>query len=555
MVTFEHMIIRNPASVLLATSLALAGPVLGQEDAGEAPKRVLGELSFPTTTQSEAAQKAFVQGMLLLHLFEYPFARQQFLRAQELEPGFAMAVWGEAMTHNHPIWDEQDREAARQALLKLGPTPLARQESTTAGRERLLLDAVETLYGDGPKAERDKAYLRRMEQLAGRFPEDHEIQLLYALAVFGVHAGVRDIESYMLATAIADAVFAENPNHPGAAHYLIHGVDDPVHAVLGLRAARALARIAPDAAHAQHMTAHIFLALGMWDDVVLANETAVQVRNLMRSDLGQGPRSYGHSNFWLIYGYLQQGRYQQAKKLLEAAYAEADAHGKAPEDPMELDPDNSIVGSVVQMWLRYLIETGEWDGEVAAWTFRLGEAFDPNLNYNYAQAMRAAHQSLPSKAREQLVQFQRLTSDLATRIAYQDEPAPTDLLYLGRLEVLEHQILAMIEAAKGEYRAAVPHAREASRLEGELPRAFGPPYIDLPSAQLLGDLLASAGDHRGAVEAYTLELERNRQRALPLDGLVESQLALGNVTEANYYRSKLSMIWHLADAKVRERLD
>ncbi|MDX1554446.1 MAG: hypothetical protein R3212_00295, partial [Xanthomonadales bacterium] len=235
--SFESFVLRAAAVVLFgAVLLTFSGPILGQQEAETPRKRVLGELSFPTTAKSEAAQEAFIEGMLLLHLFEYPFAERAFQRAQELEPGFPMAIWGEAMTHNHPIWDEQDRDAAGRALAKLGDTPQARQDATAGGRERLLIDAIETLYGDGPKAERDRAYMRKMEALAARFPEDHEIQLFYALSIFGVHAGVRDIDSYMLATAISEAVFAENPKHPGAAHYLIHGVDDPVHAVLGLRA-------------------------------------------------------------------------------------------------------------------------------------------------------------------------------------------------------------------------------------------------------------------------------------------------------------------------------
>ena len=244
--------------------------------------RVLGRISFPTTTNSPEAQQAFIEGMLLLHLFEYPYARDEFLKAQALAPEFVMAYWGEAMTYNHPIWDRQDQQAGRAALLKLGSSPAQRIPKTADPREQGFLAAVELLYGAGTKAQRDVAYMRAMEQLAARYPDDHEAQLFYALSLFGVEAGVRDTATYMLCTALAQDVFSENPEHPGAAHYLIHGVDDPVHAVLGLRAARALALMAPDAGHSQHMTSHIFTAVGMWDDVVTANETAVAVQNAMR---------------------------------------------------------------------------------------------------------------------------------------------------------------------------------------------------------------------------------------------------------------------------------
>lgn len=544
-------------TVLLLEVLCLcAVPASAQEETQgqHRPTRVLGELSFPTTAASPEAQAAFVRGMLLLHLFEYPFARDEFLAAQALEPGFPMAVWGEAMTWNHPIWDEQDVEAGRAAMGKLGDTPGGRIGSTPAAREQGFLSALEALYGEGTKKERDRQHLRIMERLAAQFPEDHEVQLFYALAVFGVHAGVRNIPSYMLATALADSVFAENPRHPGAAHYLIHGVDDPVHAVLGLRAARALAEMAPDAAHAQHMTSHIFNALGMWDDMVIANEAADEVSDRMRAEHAEAARSFGHYNFWLLYGYLQQGRVEMARKLLAAGNAQAEAHGKAPDDRMELDPDRSLVGSVVQMWLRYLIETGGWDGEIAAWTFRLGDAFDPNLNFTFAQAMRASHALLPSEVHQHLEQFRRLKTELSGLVRRQDEPAPSDLMYLDRLAVMEQQILAMLETAKAEYGPAAQFAAEASRLEGEMPRAFGPPYVDYPSAQLLGEILLEAGDPAEAAEAFTLELERNRQRSAAIEGLIRAQTALGNETEASYYRRKLALIWHLADEDVRKSL-
>ena len=130
-----------PGRLALLLSLMLVCTMLpaqhdhGEGAAGQPPvERVLGEIHFPTTAQSEEAQQAFIRGMLLLHLFEYPFARTEFQRAQELEPEFAMAYWGEAMTHNHPLWDEQDRAAARIALEKLAAT--TEQRLAAAGDDR-----------------------------------------------------------------------------------------------------------------------------------------------------------------------------------------------------------------------------------------------------------------------------------------------------------------------------------------------------------------------------------------------------------------------------------
>lgn len=155
--------------------------------------------------------------------------------------------------------------------------------------------------------------------MAQRYPDDHEVRLFYALSILGAGAGVRDIPNYMEATALSQSLFYSNRQHPGAAHYFIHGVDDPVHAPLGLEAARALAAMAPDAGHSLHMASHIFVALGRWNDVVNANTRAVQVENAMAMELGQRPRHWGHYNFWLLYGLLQQGRERR--------------HGNGPLDP------------------------------------------------------------------------------------------------------------------------------------------------------------------------------------------------------------------------------
>ena len=552
------MMMHRIAGGLLAAVLSCGLPAHEGDDHGEEQPppggRVLGALSFPTSTSVTEAQQAFERGMLLLHLFEYPFARDEFRLAQELDPDFAMAYWGEAMTHNHPIWDEQDRHSARAVMAALGATPDERLARSDAPREKGLLAAIEVLFGPGTKAERDQKYMRAMELLAASYPEDHEIQLFYALSIMGVHAGVRDTAAYMMVTAIAQSVFSDNPRHPGAAHYLIHGVDDPVHAVLGLEAARALAVMAPDAGHSLHMTSHIFTALGMWKDVVAANEAAVRVQNAMRQERGEAVRHWGHYNYWLLYGYLQQGRHEAARKLLLAARADLDAHGKPPDQRMILDPDRDITGSVVQMWARYLIETRDWSGDIADWTFRTADAYDPNLTFAFIQALRAGQDSRASGVTTWLQQFQNLANELAEAIGEQDEQAPTDLLFLKRLAVMEQEMLSVYEMARGEKSRAVVAAREASRLEGEMPFSFGPPFVDLPAAEWLGEMLLAAGEPEAAAQALELQLERSRQKSTVLRSLIDACLASGQAGEAVYRREQLERIWAEADDGLRAAL-
>lgn len=530
-------------AVLLAVALQAASLAAQEHDQhAPPPARILGQIEFPTSARDPDAQTAFIRGMLLLHLFEYEFAAAEFITAQQIEPGFAMAYWGEAMTHNHPIWDEQNLPAAREVLLKLGATREQRMNATKDSREQAFLASLEVLYGEGSKAERDQAYARHLEYMTLMFPEDHEVQLFYALSLFGVHAGVRDIPSYMLSTALAQSVFSANPQHPGAAHYLIHGVDDPDHAVLGLAAARALAKMAPDAGHSLHMTSHIFNALGMWGEVVNANENAVRVQNSMREEQGLTARHWGHYNFWLLYGLLQQGRNEDALKLLKKAYQELQEENKAPVDRMLLEPDRSITGSVVQMWTRFLVETRDWTGEIADWNFKLGDAFDPNLNYSFVQGMRAAHTYRAAEATQYLSQFRGMQTELSRLLAQKKEPAAGDQQYLRRLQVMEQELLAGIEFARGESQQAARNAAEASRLEGEMPYAFGPPFVDWPSAELLAEMLLDARRYADAEAAFKLQLKRARLRARALKGLATALEKQGKEAEAVYYQKKLQQI-------------
>jgi tetratricopeptide (TPR) repeat protein len=303
------------------------------------------------------------------------------------------------------------------------------------------------------------------------------------------------------------------------------------------------------------MTSHIFTALGMWNDVVLANEAAIRKQNEVLAHQGKEARHWGHYNFWLLYGYLQQGRYETARELLKSAYEEAQADRKSPEDPMILDPDRSLHGSVVQMWARYLIETRDWNGDIATWRFNLGNAFDPNLTLTFTLAMQAAHGGQAALAASYLEQFRQLKLALEQALSNRTESAPTDALYLQRLDVLEQEMLAGIETARGDYSAAVTFAGEASRLEGEMPHSFGPPFIDWPAAELLGERLLEARKYADATKAYEIQLKRARQRPRSLLGLARSEGRLGKETVARHAREQLAVIWQEADPAVKAELE
>src|SRR6266550_316640 len=400
----------------------------------------LGTIDFPTSG-APAAQAQFTRGVLLLHSFEYQDAAQAFRAAQRIDPAFALAYWGEALTYTHPVWNERDGNAARAALLRLGPTPAARRAKALTPREQAYLDAVEILYGEGSKPARDTAYSLAMERLVARFPADREAKVFYALSLLGLNQGVRDTATYLRAAAIVQPVFQANPNHPGAAHVLIHAYDDPIHASLGLAAARAYSKIAPDAAHAQHMTTHIFLALGMWDEVVSQNEIAA----------GPDPATWApdHYTQWLGYGYLPQGRYAEARRHLERMRDNVDKGGR---------------GRAVLALMRaeYVVNTEQWDSPSLQWPIDLTavRARDAAVDA-FVAGLAALKRGDRVAAGQTLDDLVAITRNRAPVPAGQErDPVP---------DILEKELRALLRAADGARGDAVTLLREATALEDAMP--------------------------------------------------------------------------------------
>ena len=509
---------------------------LWAQDGGATTVPGLGTLTFPVSISVPAARQAFVRGVLLLHLFEYPEAAAAFRAAQQLDAGFAMAYWGEAMTDNHPVWNEQDADAGRTALLKLGRTPEERQANARTARERTYVAAVEILYGTGPKARRDTLYSAAMGRLVRAHPGDDEARLFYALSLLGLSQGERSVPAYLHAAAIAESVLVRNPRHPGASHYLIHAVDDPEHAAMGLAAARALARTAPDADHAQHMTSHIFVALGRWDDVVAANETAIAVVNGILRRRNRPPSYCGHYNVWLDYGYVQQGRLADATRLLAHCRDQARAVPTDTEDP---DP---AAYSFITMWSHYLIATGDWSGSVAHWTIDPGAGLGSRLAYWFTEGLGAAQRGDFPAARSALGELARAQRDIDAWAAESQ-----DHVEITRARALKGELEGLITGGEGNTDAALARLRSAALVEDSMAYAFGPPLVNEPSHELLGAELLRFHRFGEAVTQYRLALKRTPRRTAALLGLARAAAALGDTALSSRTYAELASIWHRAD--------
>ncbi|MGA7223795.1 MAG: hypothetical protein WBX16_13110 [Candidatus Acidiferrales bacterium] len=528
------------AFLLVALSLVCASLLRAQTIPG------LGHATFPTSTQSAVAQSEFIRGLLLLHLFEYEDAAKSFVAAENADPGFAMAYWGESMTFNHGVWNQVNVRAGQAALAKFGATAEERAGRIADARERAYMNAVEILYsGKGDKRERDAQYAAAMKQLAEAYPKDDEAQLFYALALLGESEGVRDVPTYLKAAEIAKSVFARDPQNPGAAHYWIHGMDDPQHAAGALEAARALSKIAPDAGHAQHMCSHIFMALGMWDDVVQANVAAISVVNRQAAAEGKQSRHCGHYSYWLEYGYLEQGRIGDAEKVVGDCRAEAAESGMAARARGTVDPDDSHVGSFVVMRSRFLVDTGRWNSEVAGWNVDLDGAHMPEFNYAFGTGFAAAELGDVAAARESLASLERILAQLPA--VFERAGTPADDPARRVPEIQKAQMEAAILSAEGHGDQAIATMQQAIASGKDLPYAFGPPSPEKPSEELLGELLLKANKAAQAREAFAASLQRAPRRTESLLGLARAESAMGDQAAAKSY-AELLQIWRNADA-------
>jgi len=479
-----------------------------------------GHVDF-ANSGAPAAQADFLAGLALLHDFEYPAAAEAFRRAEAADPGFAMAYWGEAMTFNHPIWMQQDLKAARNALNKLAPTAPARRAKAKTEREKGYFDALEILYGDGSKEERDFRYEDAMAKLYARYPDDVDAAAFYGLAILGTaHAG-RDTATYMRAAGVLEEVWMNHRDHPGLVHYLIHSYDDPAHAPLGLRAARIYAKIAPDAGHAQHMTSHIFLALGMWQEVVEANIAAMADVDRVRKAAGKGPAGCGHYASWLGYAYLQLGQKDKAGSAVARCRAALTADAAMDHPGMSMDPDASLTGGFANMRLRYLLDTGDWTGEIAGWTLPKTAGAGARLDFAFARALGEIIQGHRDAARQALAELETVGREVADIKTKSGDPDPS---YRVRPEIFLLEVRALLAEQEGDLAGAEHLMLQAVGLEDKLPIAFGPPSIDKPGHELLGEFLLRRGRKDEAHAEFEKAVARTPGRRLTEQGF-ESTLA------------------------------
>jgi hypothetical protein len=472
----------------LAIALALStGVAVAQLAYGQADDEKLGKVNFETSCKPEA-QKLFNRGMLYQHSFWYRASQQVFEDVLKADPECGIAYWGIALSL---LWNPHVPTPAKN--LAEGSAVIAKGKSVGARTQRELdyLDALGVMYADYEKIDhrtRIQAYAKAMEQLALRYPNDDEAQIHYALALnTSASPADKTYANQLKGAAILEPIAIRQPEHPGVAHYLIHLYDYPPIAAKGLAAARRYAKIAPAAAHAQHMPSHIFTRVGSWDESIGSNTQAARVAKDAKDFHDQL-----HAMDYEVYAYLQLGQDSKAKALVDEMATVTGFTETYLPGPYALAVSPA----------RFAIDRGDWKAAAELQVRPSPLAQVQAITY-FARALGAARLGNPEAAKADIAKLGELRDRLReAKDAYWSEQVD-----------IEAQIAsAFVLDAEGRHDEALGAMSAAADAEDKSEKHQVTPGVPKPARELYGVMLLERGMPREALVAFeaTLKKEPNR---------------------------------------------
>lgn len=505
---------RQLMAVCLAFVLAGSAHASGQEHSSHPVPEKLGTVDFPTSCKP-AVEPQFERAVALLHSFAYTAAEKAFREVASADAQCAMAHWGIAMSLYHQLWDPPSGAALREGTAQ---SRQALDLRTNSLRERQFIEALYAYYRDADReahAVRAERYTRAMADVARNNPGDSEARVFYALALIATapptdktHANQKQ------AGAILEPIFRKQPQHPGAAHYLIHAYDSAELAPRGLEAARAYAAIAPSAPHALHMPSHIFTRLGLWDDSIASNLAA---RAAARSDGDVGEEL--HAMDYLTYAYLQRGRYADAQKTVADAAA-----------MKHLQAEQFKVGyAATAMPVRMVVERRDWDGTATLVVLPDSAPHVAALVY-WARALGASRAKQPRPADADIARLEACLSQLEKS---------DNKYWTMQTDALLKEAKAWQLAASGNLQAAVTSMRAAADEEDAVEKLPVTPGPIVPAREQLGELLLRHHRPSEALREFNTALKSAPGRRGALVGAIAAADETGSSDTATALRASL----------------
>jgi hypothetical protein len=502
---------------LMAVSFATAaafGPfcsaALAQD---EATDQKFGKVHFATSC-NEVAQRRFDRAMRYQHSFWYAESKEIYEEALKGDPECAIAYWGIALSL---LSNPHGAIPAPNLPLGLVAIEKAKAIGAKSERERDYIDALSVMYVDYdkfPQQARVQSYLKKMETLAAKYPDDDEAQIFYAITL-NVAASPADktYANQLKGAAILEPIWQRQPQHPGIAHYLIHLYDYPAIAAKGLPAALRYAKIAPNAPHAQHMPSHIFTRVGYWKESIAANLASVEAA---KAHDERGEELHGED--YLVYAYLQLGQDKNASKVIDQITA-------TQPDPDSFGGAFSRAASPA----RYAVERGDWK---AASQLEVKPNKFPHVMAisHFARALGAARLKDVAAARADAAKLAEIRDVL--REAKND-------YWAGQVDIEAQVANAWILYADGKYDEALKAMSAAADAEDRTEKAPVTPGPLAPARELYGFMLLDHGMAREALTAFEATKAKEPNRFNGYAGAAAAAKVLNDTATAKANYEKL----------------
>ena len=485
-----------------------------------------GAASFEVTC-NEKSKKDFILGVELLHSFEYDEAEKAFAKVVDEDPNCAMSYWGIAMCNFHPLWTPPSTDELKKGLKSI---EIARSLKKSE-RESAYIDAIASFYNDWET----KNHLSRclefengMEKIYKDYPDDKEAAIFYALSLIAAaDPADKSFVKQKKAGDILNSIYPNQPNHPGIVHYLIHTYDYPEIAQQGLKAAREYASVAPSSAHALHMPSHIFTRLGLWDECIQSNLASVASAQCYAQSVGiKGHWDEElHGLDYLVYGYLQKGENDSAKKYWDYL-----------KSINEVNPTNfKVAYAYAAIPSRYLLENKMWteaaqlrlEPENLAWEkFPWQEAI-----VHFAQALGTIHTGKLIAADEELQILNRLRDTLVNQ---------KDDYKANQVAIQIKTIEGWLKFKEGKEKEALSLMQLAVEMEDKTEKHPVTPSEVIPARELLADMLLEMNKPGEALEEYKANLQKHPNRFNSLYGAGLAAEKKGDIQAATSFFQQLS---------------
>jgi Tfp pilus assembly protein PilF len=506
---------------LFAGSLAIAslGWIVSSQPASSQDQsdQHLGTVHFATSC-NETAQRRFDRAMRYQHSFWYRESRAIFEDALKADPSCGIAYWGIALSY---LLNPHTEPPA--ANLALGLAALQKAKAVGAGtqRERDFIDALLVFYTDYdkiPHGARVQAYLKAIEKVAQRYPDDDEAQLFYGITL-NVAASPNDktYANQLKGAAILEKIFARQPRHPGVAHYLIHLYDSPALAEKGLAAARRYAEIAPAAPHAQHMPTHIFTRVGYWKESIASNSVAAR-----EAKAGKESTDQLHAMDYMVYAYLQLGQDAKTRQLVEEMkeVPGVPANGFGAHYALAASP------------ARYVIERDDWQAAailpVRPTPFAHVEAIT-----HFARAVGAARIGNTEAAKAEIGKLAELHDKLQqAKNGYWSE----------QVDIQRQVANAWLLYAEGKYDEALKAMSAAADAEDKTEKHPVTPGVPKPAREFYGMMLLERGMAPEALAAFETTMKKEPNRFNAIAGAAQAAAKVGDKEKAKAYYQKLLLL-------------